>query len=254
MSIASVPSRSSTTATEFPLYRLSVSQYEAMLDAGVLWHGCHVELLEGLLIEKRDRLRDDDPVVDGERLPIYRLRVDDYLAMHEHGIITDDTPVELLEGLLVEPMVRRPPHDTALGLLQDALVAALPSGWILRVQSGLQLTDSVPEPDIAIVHGDRRDFATHHPTNENCGLVIEVADSSLAVDRGPKLAVYARHSITEYWIVNLTDEQIEVCSDATGLVADPEYRSLRIFRAGESIPLTLDGVEIATIPVSQLLP
>jgi hypothetical protein len=139
MSVASAISRLGTTAAELPLYRLSVDQFHDLYTQGILWSGCHVELIFGLLYEGRGP-RPDDPAVDDGQFPIHRLRVDDYLAMHECGIITDETPVEFLEGLLVETMVRRPPHDTALGLLQDALSAVLPPGWILRVQSALQLT------------------------------------------------------------------------------------------------------------------
>lgn len=225
-----------------------------MLQAGVLWQGCPVELLDGLLVEKRPHLRDDDPTVNGEQLPVYRLRVDDFLAMHDHAIITDNTPVELIQGLLVETMVRHPPHDAALGLLQDALSAVLPPDWILRIQSALQLTDTMPEPDAAIIRGSRRDFVTRHPTNQECRCVIEISDSTLSLDRSVKQATYATHSITEYWIVNLPDEQIEVYREPSGLVAQPEYRSLHTFRAGDSIPLNLDGAEVVSIPVNTVLP
>jgi Uma2 family endonuclease len=254
MSVASIPSRSEVTTAEVPLYRLSVAQYDAMASAGILWPDCPVELLEGLLVEKREHLRADDPIVEGEQLPIYRMHVDDYLAMHEHRVITDESPVELLEGLLVQTMVRRPPHDTALGLVQDAIIAMLPPGWIVRVQSALQLTDSVPEPDLAIVRGDRRDFAGRHPTNADCGLVIEIADATLATDRGLKRRTYARHSITEYWIVNLTDGVVEACTEPTGLIGQPEYHEIRTYLPGEFIPFKLDGSDIGAIPVTQLLP
>lgn len=253
MSVASPPVRPSQATAELPLYRLSVDQFHDLATHGILWSGCHVELIFGLLYEGRGP-RSDDPRVDGERFPIHRLRVDDYLAMHEYGIITDDTPVEFLEGLLVETMVRRPPHDTALGLVQDALTAMLPPGWIVRVQSALQLTDSVPEPDLAIIRGDRRDDAGRHPTNADCGLVVEVSEATLATDRGLKRRTYARHSIAEYWIVNLCDGVIEVCTEPTGLIGQPEYHEIRTYSPGELVPFRLGGSAIGAVPVSQLLP
>jgi Uma2 family endonuclease len=40
--------------------------------------------------------------------------------------------------------------------------------------------------------------------------VVEVADSSLALDREHKGSLYARARLPEYWIVNLVDRVLEV--------------------------------------------
>jgi Uma2 family endonuclease len=253
MSVAAVPDRPASTATELPIYRLSVAQYHALADHGILWEDCPVELLEGLLVEKHRGPRTDDPIVAGGQWPLFRLRVEDYDAMRRHGVLGEDAPVEFIEGLLIETMVRRPPHDTAMGLLQDHIGKLLPPGWILRVQSAITLTDSEPEPDIAVVRGDRRDFANQHPTADVCGLVIEVAESSLPVDRGPKRSTYARHSISAYWIVNLVDGVIEVCADPSGLVARTHFRSIQTYSNGDTVPIHLDGVQIGRIAADDVL-
>ena len=46
-------------------------------------------------------------------------------------------------------------------------------------------------------------YAGGHPTATGVLLLVEVADSSLAYDRGRKLALYARHGVPEVWIVDL---------------------------------------------------
>ena len=53
-------------------------------------------------------------------------------------------------------------------------------------------------------------YRTSHPTAADVLLLVEVADSSLAWDRGPKLALYARHGVAEVWIVDLTGRAVEV--------------------------------------------
>ena len=59
---------------------------------------------------------------------------------------------------------------------------------IVQAQLPLALSDfSEPEPDVAVVPPG--DYATRHPTHAL--LVVEVADSSLAKDRGPKARAYA---------------------------------------------------------------
>ena len=43
--------------------------------------------------------------------------------------------------------------------------------------------------------------------------MVEVADSSLHLDRGLKARGYARAGIADYWIVNLVDGVVEVYRD-----------------------------------------
>lgn len=77
----------------------------------------------------------------------------------------------------------------------------------IRVQSPFAALDiSEPEPDLAIV--PLGDYEKEHPSSAD--LIIEVAESSLSYDRGPKLKVYAECGVSEYWIVDLVDRRIEV--------------------------------------------
>jgi len=69
---------------------------------------------------------------------------------------------------------------------------------------------SEPEPDVAIVRGDIRDYQAEHPSPAKVLLVIEVSDSTLRYDRTRKEAAYAAAGIPEYWVVNLIDRQLEV--------------------------------------------
>src|SRR4030095_7726610 len=51
----------------------------------------------------------------------------------------------------------------------------------------------------------RKDYyAAKGPITRNALLVIEVSDSSIRYDQGPKLSVYARHGVSEVWIEDLT--------------------------------------------------
>ena len=78
-------------------------------------------------------------------------------------------------------------------------------------------------------------------------LIIEVADSSLNYDRNVKRALYARHGIPEFWIVNLAANQVEVCRSPEG----GQYASItRVARDRVLEPQLLPGV---AIPVAALL-
>src|SRR6185503_12644375 len=94
----------------------------------------------------------------------------------------------------------------------DALRASLPSGWVVRTQMPLALDDeSAPEPDVAVVAGRREDYRDAHPGRP--ALVIEVAESSLEIDREYKGSLYAHATVDEYWIVNIVERVVEVYRD-----------------------------------------
>ena len=183
-----------------------------------------------------------------------RFSVSEYHKLIEIGVLTEDDNLELLEGYLVYKMARYPPHDASLQLTNDALTAVLPPNWRLRIQSAITLPESEPEPDIAVVRGDARTYTTRHPGQIDIGTLVEVSDSTLACDRIDKGRIYAHANITCYWIVNLVNRQIEVYTQPSGPVAAPAYAHQATYRPGDSVPLVLDGVTVATIPVNDILP
>ena len=104
-----------------------------------------------------------------------------------------------------------------------------------------------------MVAGSPRDYVAAHPAT--AALVVEVADSSLRLDRRFKAAVYAQAGLHEYWIVNLVDRVLEVYrvpKSAEGTAGDGTYGSIDILRAAASVtPL---AAPTARIPVADLLP
>jgi hypothetical protein len=95
-------------------------------------------------------------------VPIYRLTVAQYEAMASAGILTEDDSVELLEGWLVRKMTKNRPHIIAAGLARRALERLIPSGWHVAIQDPIATVDSEPEPDLAVVRGEERDYPDRH--------------------------------------------------------------------------------------------
>ncbi len=91
------------------------------------------------------------------------------------------------------------------------------------------------------------DYTTRHPGPEDVYLLIEVADTSLAIDRDEKLPLYGRAGIPEVWIVNLVDQAIEI-------YREPHfagYTTSKVLRAGErACPLAFPDV---SVDVAELL-
>jgi Uma2 family endonuclease len=187
-------------------------------------------------------------------LPLRRFTVDEYHRMIEDGFFAEDERFELLEGWIVAKMTRKPPHDAVIELIHETLRGMLPVGWHIRAQSAITMADSEPEPDLAVVRGAIRDYMGRHPGPADLALVVEVADSTLATDRDFKGRIYARAGIPVYWIVNLVDQRVEVYTTPTGPDANPGYRKRRDFEAGDTLPLLIEGREVARIEAREFLP
>src|SRR5437660_477834 len=83
--------------------------------------------------------------------PIWRLTVRQYHDMIRLGILTDEHPVELLEGWLVTKMPKNPPHRLTNRRLRDSVERGVPTGWHVNVQEPITLDASEPEPDLSVV-------------------------------------------------------------------------------------------------------
>lgn len=178
----------------------------------------------------------------------------EYDRLVEHGMFRPDERLELLDGFLVvrEPQGSR--HAAAVAAAHRVLAAALGPGYHVRDQEPVALDEaSEPEPDLAVVRGEPWDYQYGHPSAPV--LVVEVADSMLALDRRDKARLYARAAIAEYWIVNLVDLALEVYRDpvqSSSARQGQEYRSVRSLQRGATIsPLGAPDVSIA---VADLLP
>lgn len=185
---------------------------------------------------------------------LWRVSVERYHEMIEAGTLTENDRLELLEGFLVEKMTVNPPHSFTTDQLRDELTAVIPTGYFVKSQQPVTMLDSEPEPDVMVIAGEKRRFAKRHPHSEDVILLVEVSDSTLLQDQTWKKRIYAQAGIPVYWIVNLQDRQIEVYTEPSGASANPIYRQLVIYQENDEIPVVVDGVETAVIPVRDLLP
>src|SRR5437867_5685607 len=163
----------------------------------------------------------------------------EYDRLIDIGVFLSGEPLELLGGELIVSELQGSAHYTAIGLVEDALRAALGPGWLIRSQGPIELDDeSEPEPDIAVMRGDRRSYSHRHPSRP--ALVLEVAESSLAFDREHKGSLYARARLDDYWIVNLVDRVVEIYRRPVPDTSAPfgsRYASKEVLSAESSVEL-----------------
>lgn len=183
-----------------------------------------------------------------------RLTVDEYHQMIRAGVLVDGEPVELLEGWMIKKMAHGVRHDSVMDALEAVLPGLLPADWFVRCQRAVTLPDSEPEPDYAVVRGPRTRYRERHPGPGDIGLVIEVADSSLPLDRQAKGRIYARAAIPVYWIVNLPERRVEVYTAPSGpAAAEPAYACRQDYVPGSAVPVELDGTLVGSLPVADFL-
>lgn len=110
--------------------------------------------------------------------------------------------LELIEGVVYETYRQSDAHGASLSWTQEALRLAFAGSGVILSGGNLHLDDhSEPEPDVLVL----RARALNVPTAAEVLLLVEVSDTSLAFDLGRKAALYARHGIPEYWVVDVTN-------------------------------------------------
>lgn len=178
----------------------------------------------------------------------------EYERLIELGIFQPGEPVELIGGELLVAEPQGAAHYTAIRRTARALEAAFGPGWDVRTQGPIGLDDeSEPEPDVAVVPGSHEDYGRAHPSRPV--LTVEVAESSLAVDRDLKASLYARAGLADYWVLNLVDRALEVYREPAVDAAAPygwRYAQRDVLDA--SARVTPLAAPAASIRVADLLP
>lgn len=150
-----------------------------------------------------------------------------YDAMLKYGILLETDPVELVNGQIIQMSPINPPHAAATKRSYDYLTSILSGRAAIRSQVPVVLNDnSKPEPDIAVVKPDEREYSDRHPTADDILLIIEISDATLAFDLGDKAKAYALSGVQDYWVVDVRERQVHVLRQPVG----EEYVQRKVFK------------------------
>jgi Uma2 family endonuclease len=201
---------------------------------------------------QRTKLSTSSPCLDLPQRWLWTVK--EFQRAYDLGAFGFETRLELIEGEIIRKMPQNEPHTWAIRAVEEALRSAFLPGHDVRTQLPLVFgSRNKPEPDVAVVIGSFNDYKRKHPAT--AVLVVEVSDSTLALDRTTKAAVYARAGIEDYWIVNLPDGVLEVHRQPAAMTDQPlghHYRSItRLVPTDIIAPLSLPDAAIA---VRGLLP
>ena len=195
-------------------YRFNEQQLARMAEAGVV-PGDGTVLIEGV------PYRAGAPV---------RFSRDAYYRLGELGILSKRDRVERIDGEIIAMTPAGSRHSACVSRLNQFLTPRIGDA-IIRYENPLALPQDLdPEPDLAIVRARADHYENAHPAAEDALLVIEVSSSSRRSDLGIKAQWYAEAEIPEYWIVDLTRDQVVVHqAPASGV-----YREVQAYGRGEA--------------------
>jgi Uma2 family endonuclease len=165
--------------------------------------------------------------------------VPEYRQMIATGLL-DERQVELIAGEIIEMSPEGPEHSFTCDSLGEYLRQQLQGRAKIREAHPISLIDSEPEPDIAIVKLPATQYRDRHPQPADIHWLIEIANSTLTKDLGPKKELYAAVGILEYWVIDLQNQELVVFRDLQGTV----YRSETRYQSGTISPLAFDDLSL----------
>jgi Uma2 family endonuclease len=174
--------------------------------------------------------------------------VDEYHRMVEVGTLTEDDRVELIEGEILEMSPLGDRHLSCTDRATMLFVPRLLGKAIVRIQGSIRLSNNTqPQPDVILLNPREDFYAKGGAYTRDALLVIEVAETSIRYDRGPKLAIYAKYGVHEVWIEDLDTDTLLIFRDR-----HPKgYSTSLVLKSGDTIsPLAFPNM---VLPVSALL-
>jgi Uma2 family endonuclease len=171
-----------------------------------------------------------------------RISADRYQKMVATGVLTKYDHVELIDGDMINMAPIGPPHSAVVARLTRLFVLSLGDSAIVSPGGSVKLGEySVPQPDLMLLKPRADFYAAQIPTPPDVLLLVEVSDSSLAFDRGAKRALYARHGVAEYWIVDIPGRRVHVNREPT---VDGYGEALEHTRSDTVSPRALPAVQV----------
>lgn len=177
--------------------------------------------------------------------PVIKLTYEDYVRT------PDGERYQLLDGVLVKEPAPGVPHQVVsanLSFLLQTFVRATGVGLVLTSPIDLVLSrENVLQPDIAFIARERvAGVVNDRGIWAAPDLVVEILSPSTEKrDRELKREIYARHGLTELWLVDLKHQVIEVYRSTEGTLVLAQ-------RHGPGDMVTTPTLPGLTIPVDEV--
>jgi Uma2 family endonuclease len=171
-----------------------------------------------------------------------RISADRYQKMVATGVLTQYDRVELIDGDILNMPPIRLHHSSVTARLNKLFVLSVGDSAIVSPGGSVKLGDySVPQPDLMLLKPRDDFYSGQIPTAPDVLLLVEISDSSLAFDQGAKRALYARHGVAEYWVIDIQDKRVHIYFEPT---VDGYARSIKCAPSDTVSPRALPAVQV----------
>lgn len=175
----------------------------------------------------------------------HKFTLEDWAAMESAGILPADRDFELIDGDLVEMPSDGPGHRRYQHAVLRWLIPRLPAALAFSVDQTLPKDrHNGPKPDMYVFPADKHERSL---SASDVLWVIEIADTSLKIDREVKAQLYAEAGIADYWIIDIAAKAIHVHRAPS----EAGYAEITTITAEETaFPLCLPelGLSLAALP------
>ena len=186
---------------------------------------------------------------NGQPIKLRQITVAEYDLMIESGVFDETDQIELLNGVIVEKMLKGTKHSATNDRINRVFYRHLADKVFVRNQNPIWLDEfSEPEPDIVLVLPRDDEYENSHPVPAEIYLILEISDSTLDYDRNAKGTAYARAGIRQYIVLNVREKTLED-------YREPDFdgfQTKRTLRAGQAFDLV--AFPEIVLSVSDFLP
>lgn len=166
--------------------------------------------------------------------------LNDYHQLVDNGVL-DHKNVELLDGELIEMPPESPLHSYVTRSGSDYLRQALKGLALVIEAHPITLTNSEPEPELAIVKLSATGYQHHHPFVEDIFWLIEISNKTLNYDLSDKKRIYAQEGIKEYWVADINNRQVYIFLDPK----NGDYQTSKIVSEGSIKPHAFPDLDLS---------
>jgi Uma2 family endonuclease len=168
-------------------------------------------------------------LIENAGLPRRGFTVKEVERMSEVGLLRAEERVELIGGELIPMNPKGSRHEMLKAALLKRWYRAAPDDVVLIPETTFRLAvDTYLEPDVVIFN---REIGIQRLNGDTALLAVELSDSSLGFDLGPKALVYAHFGIRELWVVDAVARVIHVDREP----ADGGYASITPWSADDLV-------------------
>lgn len=195
------PDRADELAVGREPVKLNTTDFLQLMHAGAFTAYATIELLNGEIWGEPLPEAGEYRSFASDRV---RLFVQDFLTLRRLGALANGVRTELIGGVIYALSPQYMPHAVAQGELVYQLKRALlsiRSHLSVDVEASVALSRyDLPQADIVLTSA-RKGMGPVPVTS--VALVVEIADSSLGRDTGPKADLYSLYGVPEYWVADI---------------------------------------------------